>query len=273
MIFLLLISSVGIVYLIQLADRFIINKTLYKTVNKIILLIISILPISLYLQNINKTNLNQIYIGENIGIDILRPLNKDSFLFVSSDEFGFNTVYVQLENRFRSGVTIPGRNTGFEKFLKVSQLKTSDGVEQYLINRQNSVDQAELYGGIVSLMDRGVDIYSTVPKIINDDQIGRFVTIPTGLVYKFVKVGTELPTKEEYLKEQEKIWSDFHLNDFSEYDDVINYSMTLSTIKSHYAQSYLRIANYLRLHYKDESLFDKYYLKAVELDPVYSAYQ
>ncbi len=272
-LFIILISSEGINLIVEKLLLLIRNRSHHSFFIFVTLLIFSLLPFFQYIRNRKITNLSNIYIGNNLSKDILRPLEPNSFLFVNNDEYGFNTVYIQLEEKFRTDITIPGRNTGFEKFLTVSRLKTDGGVQQYLINRQNSVDQAELYGGIMSLLDRGINVYSTVPKIVNDDQIGEFLTIPSGLVYKFVKVGSELPTKEEYLKQQEEIWNGFHLRDFDNYNNIVSYSMTLSTIKSHYAQAYLKIGNFIRYHYKDEVLFSRYYKKAVEFDPVYSSFQ
>ena len=269
-IFLILFTSVGIDSILTITKRVIKLKNLQLLLSYSILIIFFVLPASQYLQNFRKTDLSEIQIGDNLGYDIVNPLGKGSFLFVSNDEYGFNTLYVQLENQFRTDVTIPGKNAGFEKFLTLSNVTLTEEVESYLIKRHNTVEQGDLYSGIVYLMDQGIDVYSTLPKVIIENQSGKFVTIPYGLVYKFVKAGSPLPNKEAYLKEQEEIWGGFHLSEFELYKDTVDYSLTLSTIKSHYAQGYFRIANFIKLYYKDEALYNKFYEKAVNMDPVTS---
>jgi hypothetical protein len=122
-----------------------------------------------------------------------------------------------------------------------------------------------------NLIERKVDV-AIGCQGVQDDKTGKYVTLPYGLLYKFISLDTDLPSKEEFLKEQEKIWSSFHLTDFEENQEIVKYSLTLSTIKRYYALGYQRSAQFFKYYYKDEDLYNEFMEKAYRIDPIFSTF-
>lgn len=270
MIVVIIFFSEGIAFIAKVFLGFLKRNILKKIIYVLILAAFSTLPISLYLENIQKTDLTNIYIGEYFAEDILKSLDKDSFLFVASDESAFNTLYIQNEYGFRKDITIPGRNTGFEKFLETSKILKADKIDNYLTDNRNTVLPEDMYGGIVSLLESGYSVYSTIPKLIVENKLGKLATIPYGLIYKFTIGKESVPSKEEYIKTQDKIINEYRLYEFQEHKDAVNYSLSLSTIKRHYAEGFRNIANFMKLYFKDENMYKKYMDMAAATDPILS---
>lgn len=260
--------SEGISLITKLFQKFLHNKMLKILTYYLTLAAFAVIPVSLFFQNNKKTDLSNIFIGEMLAKNVLAPLDKNSFLFVANDEFAFNTLYIQHEQNFRSDVTIPGRNTGFEKFLEVSKVIPPDEINSYLIKNRNTIEQKELYGGIVSLLESGHSVYSTVPKLIIEDKLGKLATIPYGLVYKFVIGKNNVPSEKDYIKQEDEIWATFDLPMFDKHSDVVDYSLSLSNIKKHYSVGYKNIANFMNLYYKNDSMYMKYLNLAIQSDPI-----
>src|SRR3989344_503985 len=216
-IFLLLFSGPGILLLTKLLNKIIKRRPLYRLFYPLTLAAFALVPISYFIANYPKTDLSDIYIGNNLAKDVLGPLENKSFLFVDNDEFAFNTLYIQLEENFRPDITIPGRNTGFEKFLVESGTMNPDQAKTYLIKNRNTIDQETLYSCIVNLIRRGDNIYSTVPRVIVNDQDKKLGTIPHGLVYHFVVGAESVPKKEDYVTAQDEIYNNFLLGEYDSY--------------------------------------------------------
>lgn len=272
MIFIIIFISEGLVLTKTFITSLVKNRSLHKFLSTSTIIAFSALPLSLFIQNLDKANLSNVYIGEKMAYDVLRPLEPNSFLFVVNDEFAFNTLYVQEEYGFRKDVTIPGRNTGFEKFLSTSKVVDEKSIDEYLTKNRNTINQEDLYQGIVNLIESGYSVYSTEPKLIVESKLGKLATIPNGLVYKFIEGKKSVPSEEQFLLEQENILRTFDLKEFDLNENIVDYSFTLSNIKRHYSLGYQNIANFLKLYYKDNDA-SKYYLeKARSLDPILSSY-
>lgn len=272
-IFLVIFFAMGIFAFTQIIQKSLEKVLLKKVFLSAIVIIFSIVPFLLFVKNIKLTNLSHVYIGDNIAKDVMQPLGNNSFLFVDNDEYAFNTIYIQLEYGIRKDISIPGKNTGFDKFLVSSKVNLKTDLDTYQLERRNTVDSGELYAGIANLIDGGIDVYSSVTKVFIDNKTGKYVTIPYGLVYKFIKADTKLPSKEEYLKQQDRIWENFHLSDFESQEEIIKYSLTLSSIKRYYALGYQNTAQFIKYYYKDENLYSIYMKKAFDMDPVFSVPQ
>ena len=268
MIIIIIFFSQGILFFIKLLQSVIKNSRLKSFIYTFVIISLSTLPVSLFIYNVDRTDLSSVFIGEELAKDVLRPLEPNSFLFVVNDEFAFNTLYVQYEHGFRTDITIPGRNTGFEKFLTTSKVIEPDDIKIYLINNRNTLKQEELFGGIVSLLESGYAVYSTIPKLFIDNDLGKLGTIPHGLVYKFVIGNKSIPDKTAYITEQDRIWSNFNIGMFEKHRNVVGSNLSLSNIKRHYAEGYKNIANFMKLYYNDEELYQQYLDRAVKIDPI-----
>lgn len=268
MIFIIIFTSEGLALTITSIVSLVKNKTLHNLLLRATIVAFFTLPLSLFIQNLDRTNLSNVYIGEKMAYDVLRPLDPNSFLFVVNDEFAFNTLYIQHEYGFRKDVTIPGRNTGFERFLSTSKVIEEKDIDKYLTASRNTIKQEDLYLGIANLIENGYSVYSTEPKLIIESKLGKLATIPDGLIYKFIEGKKSVPQKEQFLERQNNIWQTFDISEFYQNEDVVNYSFTLSNIKRHYSLGYQNIANFLKLYYKDNNAYTYYLEKAHSLDPV-----
>lgn len=269
-IILLIYFSCGLKYLIEITNTFIKHRSVAKYLVAISLASFAFIPISFFILNISKTNLKNVYIGDNLGKNILSTLDQNSYLFVANDEFAFNTLYMQNAYGYRKDVTIPGRNTGFEKFLETSKIMKTEEINDYLIENRNTVLQEDMYGGIASLLESGYSVYSTIPKLIIENKLGTLATVPHGLLYKFTIGKESVPAKDEYFKQQDVIMNGFNLEEFDTNDFIVDYSLTLSAIKKHYADGYKNIANFMKLYFKDETMYEKYMDLSTEIDPLLS---
>ncbi len=223
-------------------------------------IIFLIIPLQLFIFNMQKTDLSHIWIGDTLGQDLLRPLPPHALLLIGGDTALFNTWYVHYALHVRPDVHLVN--------LSLASLDPFIAKKQEIVRRKNhNVKGNELVAKTLA------EIAKTTP-VFSYDQLQapgktELKWIPTGLLYR-LSLPEETVTEEEFLKEIDTSFSKVHFPS----GNGTNYrNLTIAEIPQIYAKPVWAIGNYLLNTYKDPDLALKYYSKAIAIDPNYeSAY-
>jgi hypothetical protein len=105
----------GILLVGEIIRKLLKRPILRIALTKALLAAFIFIPLSMFITFYRRTDLGNVYIGDNLAKDVLIPLSNNSFLFVDNDEFAFNTLYYQLEYDYKK-ISRAGRNTGLMNF-------------------------------------------------------------------------------------------------------------------------------------------------------------
>jgi hypothetical protein len=231
---------------------------------KLILIIFLILPISALLTNYQRTNFKNVKIGDNLGIDILNSASKNSTVLLSTDSFAFNSLYLQHAYDYRTDVYIPGTHEGYKKFLAVSGMSEEE-IENYDLENRNRISKEVKFSSIGPMEG---NIFTERPFEIHDEDYGKIISIPYGLVFKYVLDESNQPSKEKYLTEISEIWESYNLDEFSKQKTQISESLILSEIQKRYSLAAYSTAQYIISAYDDKEAAKEYFTLGMKLDPV-----
>ncbi|MCH7641518.1 DUF2723 domain-containing protein [Patescibacteria group bacterium] len=265
-VILLILFPFGILLITETINKLLKNKNLSLLVQKIILVTFFIIPISLFINNFKRTDLSNVFIGDNYALDILTSLPENSVLLLQGDTNGFNTTYMQIAYNVRPDVYIPGRQEGFIDILKEAGF-TDEEIQAYTIEKRSGIDR-EIVASTIGPMLTKRPIFSDTKREMIDNEYGKIVSIPYGLLYK-LEFEDNLPyTKERYLSEITKVVSLYHINELKRHGDVLSYNLILADIKKWYSIAYFRIGEYLVEEYDDLEGAAEFVQLSGELDPL-----
>ncbi|MDO8658005.1 MAG: DUF2723 domain-containing protein [Candidatus Levybacteria bacterium] len=267
MFFLLIFFPLGIIficnYLLKFIGFFYPSFLKKKYLANIFGLIFLILPFSLLFNNIYKTNLSSMWLGEYFGEDILSALPKNSNIFLQGDTAIFNTFYVQQAKKFREDINISNiHNTKNAKYYE-SYKKIGDEILSK--NKKIPKEIVDLYA--LDKASKGRPIF-TIDNVMNfkESRNKKTVLIPYGLLFKLLSPKDQY-SKQEFLSMQKKIWGSFKFPKDKDDSDAFNRSLIISEIPGYYARAAITTGNYIRINYGDLEAAKEYYLKAIEYAP------
>jgi len=256
----------GVLLVNEYISKILRNKYFIKYLQRVVLVVFSIIPISLFITNFHRTNLSSVYVGDNYALDILSTLPQNSVLLLVGDNTSFNSLYLQFAFNIRHDVYIPGRHEGFTQILKEAGLSEEE-IKNYQIEKRSGVEK-ELMASVIAPLLTKRPIFSDTNREMFDSQYGKIVSIPYGLLYK-LEFEDNLPyAKEKYISEITKITSLYHINALREHEDLLSYNLILADIKKWYSIAYFRIGEYIFEEYGDLEGAAEFVQLAGELDPL-----
>lgn len=213
-----------------------------------------IIPFMLFMYNFPKTNLRSVFIGDNLAKDILRPLPKNSVLFLGGDTILFNAWYIRYVLQYRSDVTLFNIN-GLLRDPYFLYLE-----EQFKKKHPKITNKQNIVAGTVLSIAAQRPVFS-IQEIKADSSYG---WIPYGLTFQLVKKSA-FPSKETYLKKVQAIWHTIQIPNRSNKQIVLG-SLTISEIPSIYSNALLTNGYYFFHQYKDTAKAEKYFTMAELVD-------
>lgn len=255
----------GVNFYFELFEKIKLRKIFLVIFKKSVYLIIFLIPAALFITNFQRTNFRNVFIGDNLGKDILLNIPEESILLLRNDSLSFNTIYYQKAYNFNESVSIPGPHNGFEILIKTFVDK--DKLREYKIVNQGTLDKDNLNASIAPLMNQS-DVYIDGFYSLTDSKYGKIVTVPYGLLYKF-EFYENLPyPKEKYIKEIKQITDSYQLDELMNHEEILSYSLILADIKKLYSVAFYNIADFLHEQYQEDQLAKAYLTKSIKLDPV-----
>lgn len=232
--------------------KLVFSKKIYAI---LLMLTFFIIPVLLFKYNFPKTDLSKTVIGDNLGYDFLSTLPKGAIFFSGGDTSLFNTWYVHYVLGFRRDTYLG----------QIGGLNDSDYInsERKIFERESKNlkgDKEKLLKFLLYLKEKK-SIYS-INKIELDEK--DIIWLPKGLIYE-LKFKNEIPSKEEYLKDVEKIWENLHVPKRSGLT-LAERNLTISDISTAYSDSLIKTGNFLFDYYRATESALNYYQKAVQVD-------
>lgn len=251
-------SSVLILFFFPMGIKYFIDilNSLFgkKTYEKLFICIFFIIPIFLFKFNFPKTDLHNVWIGDNLAYDLLSPLPKNAYFMVMGDTQIFNSWYAHYGLKVRPDVTLLS-GVGNNSLEKVKQ--------EYLKKFPKDAHDPDLVAKSLQYLSKDSPVISSAQIYIRKGD--RLKWIPYGLGYLLLGPGKNMPTKEEFINKQSEIWSKFKNKDFKgEY--LSTNSLTISDIPETYASALIAQGAFIDSQYKDKALALEFYEKAVSMD-------
>jgi tetratricopeptide (TPR) repeat protein len=233
----------------------IINYVFKKnTYEKLFLLVFLIIPIFLFKYNFNKTDLSNVWTGDNLAYDMLSSIPQNSYLFVSGDTPQFNLWYMHFGLKFRPDVKL--LSFAGNKSITIEQNK-------YLKKYPKDKDNPNLLPKMMLELLKTNKVFSISP--IQPDKGQKLTWIPYGITYDLVKDKTGIPTKEQFLNIQQNITNGFKNINFDN-QGLGAYSITISDISLIYSNALIAQGTFINDHYKDSKLTLSFFERARDLD-------
>ncbi len=252
-IILLLFLPLGLKYLSQTTTR-LINKDLVK----LIISVFIIIPIMLFYYNFPKTDLHDIWVGDYLAFDYLSPLPWNSVLLVSGDTQQFNTWYVRFGLGFRSDVEVvaAGGLTG-SKYIEEKK-------RQYLIKNPKSKNDPNFPIEVIKEVLKEKKVFSlTQLQPRGEDKL---TWIPYGLTWELLKNKEEIPSEQEYINREKKIWKNFKFNEYAKNKSLAKGSLTISEIPYNYSNALISQGTFIFTNYQNTDYALDLYKKAVSIE-------
>lgn len=254
-LFLLFLFPFGLIFVTEVLGKISKNKFVF-----LFQAIFFIIPISLFYYNFPKTNLSNLWIGDNLAYDFLSPLPKDSVLLLSGDTLLFNAWYVSWARGFRPDVKIVNFNglAGDGYF---------EQVQDKIIKNNPKLKDRELVMATIKQIKNIQPLFSYSDVQLSDKE--KLIWVPYGLGYELRNLQDKL-SEPEFLERTEGIMQTLHVPKTILQSDLASKNLSVSDIPLFYANAYLSTGNYLLSSYKDNAKALEFYKKALLVDPNYS---
>ncbi len=258
----------GIIFLKKLTIKQPLKKHLAKTVKFFFHISLFIIVLAIFASNYKRTNLRNIYIGSLYAKDILRSIPPNGVLLIQDDSSTMNSLVVQLSEKYRSDIYIPGMYDSFHNLLGNLGLNEKEIVD-YKKKYHGLIEKNDFYQMLLKTVDKD-KMYSNFifPNIrfANKDK-GEVIYIPYGLVFKLTYESDFEVSEEEYLSEVEVIFKNFNTigsgNSF-----LLSENLIFSDIQLRYSRAYYNTGKFIMEYYKNKEAALPYLGKAAELYPL-----
>jgi hypothetical protein len=256
----------GIKFILMALEKLPIRKTLKRFSVKLTLVVFLIIPIASFLSNFKKTDFSNIHIGDDFAYDILLKLPKNSVVILTSDTMSFNSIYLQIAYGTREDVYIPGMQEGFYYIIEKSGIAQSKNVDEYIVENRGKINSSILYASIAPMVKER-DVFADNSIELYDNDLGKIISIPYGLLYKLEFEDDVDYSKEKYLNTILPLLNSYHTGNLSKYESLVSYNLIFADIQKLYSISYFRTANYVSTNYDDIDTAKTLLKKSIELDP------
>ncbi|MCL4354305.1 DUF2723 domain-containing protein [Patescibacteria group bacterium] len=218
-------------------------------------LVFLLIPISLFKFNYPRTNLSNVWVGDNLAIDIFRNVPQNGVLIVSGDTVVFNSWYVHFVNKVRPDVDLV--NLGAEQPFFSSEK------EKYLRKYPKDKTDSNLNFKVLKNISLSRPLASL--SVLQFEKKEKLIWLPNGLTSILLKNKKEIPSKDKLIEDNNKIWQELNIPDKKK--NIALSSFTISDIPNVYSMAMLNMGNFIFNNYDDGKLATKYYNKAIEIDP------
>lgn len=262
-IFLIMLFPFGIKFIIELIMSMLkhispvfAQRKIYPTLFSLVFVAI---PISLFFNNLEKTNFSNVFWGDDYARDALISMPKDSLFFPLGDTMVFNTLYLQNAFNFRKDVNIPalllyGNDPKFKSKRKEIMKKKVSPKEADELTLISMSDPNKIY--------IGDSLY--FPKI--KDNFKNFVLLPHGLIFK-IEDKSKIPNKEDYYNEQVKLWKSYSFPKNKKVSSSADRALILQEIPAIYSQRAYETGLFFGSYYKDLEKAKTFFEKAIKISP------
>lgn len=235
-----------------------------KSFEKLFLIVLLIIPFSLFYYNFPKTDLSKITIGDDFAYDYLIPLEKNSVLLVAGDTALLNTWYVHYALGFRSDVTVLNLNT-----LRGNEYYETKR-DEYLKKFPKDISDPDLKLKIFEYLLASRPIFSTTAI----KPVGKYDGIkwmPYGLTKKMLLKNEDYPSKDEFVNLTTSLWlnSRYYKNIVKVKKSLALGNLTISEIPQSYSDALLYTGNFILTQYKDNALAEAFFKNAIATSPGY----
>ena len=235
------------------------NKKRRGIYKQIIIVIFLILPIALFNINFSKIDLHAVWVGDNLGTDILQPLPKNSVLAIEGDTAFFNTEYMQIARNVRRDITL----------TNVISLNDHKNIMQDIAKTTGGKDVPTDIKFLIALesFSKSRPVFATTQFQFRDNLYPHINWIPYGILFKIADKQEMQLTEPQFISLQENLFKQMHLPASFSKTAMAFHNLTISDIPAVYAQGYVNIGDYLLSHYGDVSLAKIYYLRSIDTYP------
>lgn len=253
-VILMIFFPFGLYYFLSL-----LGKVVRKEFLTLITCVFFILPLTLFILNFPKTDLSDVWIGDEFGRDYMQTLPKNSLVFLSGDTNLFNTWYMHYALHVRPDLTV---------------LNSLDPIQsnKTLALRFQHMRHADSYQDSIIAMKENIWDLARNHTIVSDiEMVGHKVTflwVPYGLTSRLVIDKSELPTLEDFRHDSSFLWRQLHVP-LSNKATLAEGNLTIADIPSNYANGLLRAGNYFVDKYNDSKTAEDYYRESLAVQPDY----
>lgn len=256
-IFILMLFPPGLLLISNFFRRF-----FKKELANVLVLSFFLIPLLLFYYNFPKTNLSNLYIGDNLAHDLLSPLPKDAAILLSGDTMLFNSWYYKYALNQRKDVQIINMY-GIERDEYFDEKKI-----EYVKKNPKAKEDLDLPIKVIKELDKKRPVFSFEQFQPREDT--KITWIPYGVVYELEEDRENIPTKEDFIKNNLSIWEKLKVPKTRDPENLILGSLSIADLPSIYANSLLATGNFLWAEYDDKGMALSFYKKALEIDPNYS---
>jgi hypothetical protein len=270
-IFACLLIPYGVVAFDVALNKIIKNKNVYITLKKLFLSAFFLIPLTSLIANYPRTNIKNVYLGEDYAEDILFSLPKNSVNILVGDSAIFNSLYLQIAFNTRKDIYLPGRYEGFAGFHKARGLSEQE-ILSYQVKYAGGLLPTDLYLTLPNLVKNNT-VYSDTKFVdfeVKDSELGELIFIPYGLVYKLEFERSFDLTKEEYINEVLRHTQNYHLESFLNPSTLVLDNFLVADIQKNYSAGFYEIAKFISTHYEDEQASLPFAIKSIMTEPVLS---
>lgn len=240
------------------------KKMLVQTGTFAIQCLFFMIPVFLFLLNYQRTDFSSLWLGDNLGRDVLNSLPKNSIILLSSDTLLFNTLYIQkaygvrpdilMPSPERLGLVIRGNSILSEKKRIFSQ--------KYKKWKEKDINVHAL----LESRDK-IPIFSTTMQIVIGAEEKKVDWMPYGLFLKASSVSDEKLSEQEFLRKSQELWDSLLITPEAIDNQYEILGFTHLEIPHVYSQGSLDTANYINRKYKDVDRAKEYYEKSLKYVP------
>ena len=249
-----------------LAYKNIVNRLFRKTTyENLFLLVLLIIPFSLFFYNFPKTDLSNITIGDDFAYDYLSSLPKNSLLLIAGDTALLNTWYVHYALGFRPDVRVLNLNTlrGYDYY--------NTQRDEYLKINPKDQNDPDLRLRIFEYIAKSRPVFSTDAI----KPVGKYDGIkwmPHGLTKKLMLKNENYPNEQEFINLIDSIWGNlrYYKNLAKEREKSIALgNLTISDIPQTYSDALLYTGNFILSQYQNKILAKEFIKNAINTSPEY----
>lgn len=263
-LFLLLLFPFGLLFVVQLMVHLFkklpisaFKKSFYE---KVLLVPFLLIPLLFFLYNYQRTDLHDVWLGDNLGRDILEPLPENSALFLAGDTAVLNTMYMQYGRDVRKDIQIYNlpRVITDESFIEQAK-------KVLTLNAIRPVDTITVLVMLSSQKTR--PIFSNIALESDDAEVDNVLWLPYGLIFKLADEADKKMTLDDFIVKQETIWRKLHIPPNMHDLRPSESNLSILGIPRAYADGYNHVGNYVDSFYHSSEKAKDYYEKALMIDP------
>ncbi|MCL5019490.1 MAG: DUF2723 domain-containing protein [Patescibacteria group bacterium] len=252
-------SAVILLFFFPLGLQFLVrnlNKIVKKnTYEKLFIAIFFIIPLLFLKYNFNKTDLHNIWVGDNLAYDLMSYLPQNSILVLSGDTPLFNTWYVHYGLKVRPDITLLSM-VGNNNYQKLE--------ENYLKKFPKESKNPALIVKVLYDISGKVPVFSQL--MLQPAKGKQLVWVPHGLVYELESGSKKILSESEFLKAQSRIWDGFKNKNINKIDNPGINSLTISDINYAYSIAMVARGDYVFRKYQDSKTALAYFKRAIDID-------